>query len=108
MSAEFIPYGKNPGNATQDQAFLLGVGEAKRYFSSDSARQCEPTDYAVANGALKIDDSNFCWWWLRSPGYYHESAAIVYSDGSTDDEHGTAVHDVDTGVRPVLWIDLNS
>ena len=34
----------NPGNATQDQVFLLSITEANKYFNSTGARQCEPTD----------------------------------------------------------------
>lgn len=99
-------YSTNPGNATQDQVFLLSITEANKYFSSDSARQCEPTDFAVANGAWESDSGN-CWWWLRSSGYSQGSAARV--------GHGGVVHEggyfVDYGigaVRPALWIDLNS
>ena len=70
VSADKNPdYSTNPGNATQDQVFLLSITEVNKYFSSDSARQCKPTDYAVANGAWESDSGN-CWWWLRSPGYY--------------------------------------
>ena len=51
VSADKNPgYSTNPGKATQDQVFLLSVPDANKYFSSDSARQCKPTDYAVANG----------------------------------------------------------
>ena len=107
VSADKNPvYGTNPGNATQDQVFLLSITEANQYFSSDSARQCEPTDYAVANGVYVNSYSVNCWWWLRSPGYYQFSAAYVYYDGDVD-EYGDLVSDVYFAVRPALWIDLN-
>ena len=95
----------NPGNATQDQVFLLSITEADKYFSSDSARQCEPTDYAVANGVGVNSSSGNCSWWLRSPGYDQNRAADVYSDGDVS-EYGGNVH-VNSAVRPALWIDLN-
>ena len=94
----------NPGNATQDQVFLLSDTEAYKYFSSDSARQCEPTAFAVAKGAWE-SDSDFCWW-LRSPGFGQACAAVVYDWGETDG--GTSVDGDDCAVRPALWIDLYS
>lgn len=100
-------YGTDPGSATQDQVFLLSITEANNYFSSDSARQCKPTEYADPNGAdVNSDDSN-CWWLLRSPGYDQTHVAGVDSDGSVD-EVGNGVYGTRTAVRPALWIDLNS
>ena len=107
VSADKNPeYSTYPGNATQDQVFLLSITEANKYFSSDSARQCEPTDFAVANGAWESDSGN-CWWWLRSPGYGQLSAAGVNYVGDVYDG-GSYVYYDDTAVRPALWIDLNS
>ena len=106
VSADKNPdYSTNPGNATQDQVFLLSITEVNKYFSSDSARQCKPTDYAVANGAWESDSGN-CWWWLWSPGLTQDYAASVYSDG--DVAFGNRVDCDDSAVRPALWIDLNS
>ena len=107
VSADKNPdYNTNPGNAMQDQVFLLSITEANKYFSSDSARQCKPTDYAVANGAWESDSGN-CWWWLRSPGYTQNYAACVYNVGDVY-ESGDVVDRGDRAVRPALWIDLNS
>lgn len=105
VSADKNPdYSTKPGKATQDQVFLLSITEANKYFSSDSARQCKPTEYAVANGA---EDDSVCWWWLRSPGRVQSNAALTDYDGEVD-EIGHYVS-LDTGVvRPALWIDLNS
>ena len=107
VSADKNPdYSTNPGNATQDQVFLLSITEVNKYFSSDSARQCKPTDYAVANGAWESDSGN-CWWWLRSPGNDQVDAAYVSYDGDVN-EYGLVVHRDNNAVRPALWIDLNS
>ena len=107
VSADKNPdYSTNPGNATQDQVFLLSITEVNKYFSSDSARQCKPTDYAVANGAWESDSGN-CWWWLRSPGYILNRAASVDDDGVVY-EIGDYVNIGFSAVRPALWIDLNS
>lgn len=104
ISADKNPdYSTNPGNATQDQVFLLSITEVNKYFSSDSARQCKPTKYAVANGAYV--NSN-CWWWLRSPGDTQNYAAHVSSGGSVLCA-GDYVNTGNDAVRPALWIDLN-
>ena len=107
VSADKNPdYSTNPGNATQDQVFLLSITEVNKYFSSDSARQCKPTDYAVANGAWESDNGN-CWWWLRSPGDDQADAADVTVAGVVY-EYGHYVGIDTDAVRPALWIDLNS
>lgn len=95
----------NPGNATQDQVFLLSITEANKYFNSTGARQCEPTDYAVANGAWESDSGNFCWWWLRSPGSTQDSAAYVHSSGDVI-ESGNDVDIGTSAVRPAMWISI--
>ena len=107
VSADKNPeYSTNPGNATQDQIFLLSITEANKYFSSDDARECKPTDYAVANGAWESDSGN-CWWWLRSPGNYQGIAAYVNGDGDVY-EGGDYVDYDFYAVRPALWINLES
>ena len=108
VSADKNPdYSTNPGNATQDQVFLLSITEANKYFSSDSARQCKPTKYAVANGAYVNSDNSNCWWWLRSPGVNQDYAAYVFTGGVVY-EFGCNVRVDDYAVRPALWIDMDS
>lgn len=108
VSADKNPeYSTNPGKATQDQVFLLSIPEENKYFNSASARQCKPTDYAVANGAHINSSNGNCYWWLRSPGYGKNRAAGVLSDGDVY-EAGYYVNIVDNAVRPALWIDLNA
>ena len=108
VSADKNPeYSTNPGNTTQDQVFLLSITEANKYFSSDSARQCKPTEYAVAGGAYVSSSNGNCWWWLRSPGYSRDSTTVVNRDGDVY-ELGYGVDDDSYAVRPALWIDLNS
>ena len=97
-------YDTDPGNATTDKVFLLSIDEANKYFSSDSARKCEPTAYAVANGAWESDGSN-CWWWLRSPGRNQDDAAGVDYGGSVDC-YGNFVNCACNAVRPALWINI--
>ena len=95
----------NPGNATQDQVFLLSITEANKYFGSDSARQCNPTDYAFANGAYVDSSNGNCWWWLRSPGDHQNTAALVFDDGDVC-EFGCGVYNGTSAVRPAMWISM--
>ena len=96
-------YSTDPGNATQDHVFLLSITEVNKYFRSDSARKCYPTEYAVAGGTYVNGN---CSWWLRSPGRLQNIAAVVYRDGDVY-ERGRDVNYDSNAVRPALWIDLN-
>lgn len=108
VSADNNPdYSTNPGNTTLDQVFLLSITEANKYFSSDSARPCKPTEYAVAGGAYASSFNGNCWWWLRSPGDLRYGVAYVTNDGGVN-ERGNSVDYGSIAVRPALWIDLNS
>ena len=103
-------YSTSPGNNTTDKVFLLSITEVNKYFSSDEARKCAPTDYAIAQGAWTIDSYKTggratCWWWLRSPGFYSDRAARVYSSGYIYD-YGYRVNYCNDAVRPAMWIDL--
>ncbi|MCR5689552.1 MAG: DUF6273 domain-containing protein, partial [Clostridiales bacterium] len=99
-------YSTSPGNNTTDKVFLLSITEVNKYFSSDSARQCQGTAYCYAQGAYKDSNGN-CWWWLRSPGNGSGSAADVSNDGSVRNNGRSVGHD-NYAVRPALWIDLGS
>jgi hypothetical protein len=81
-------YGTVGGNNIQDKVFLLSIDEADQYFTSANERSV---------GA---------WWWLRSPGLSDDLAANVYSDGSIIG-FGYSVNNLDGGVRPALYINLN-
>jgi hypothetical protein len=107
VSADNNPYSTNPGNTTQDQVFLLSITEVNKYFNSDSARQCKPTDCAVANGAYINSSNGNCWWWLRSPGDRKNYAALVFDVGGVY-ENGSGVNYDSNAVRPAMWIDLNT
>ena len=112
VSADKNPeYDTDPGNATQDQVFLLSIVEARKYFASSEARMCVPTAYAISNGLYTSgryskDGEGTCLWWLRSPGYNQIGAARVNNDGSVD-EYGYDVDCDNYAVRPALWITID-
>ena len=98
-------YDTNPGNATQDQIFLLSISEAEKYFSSNATRSCKSTAYAVASNAWKSTTSS-CWW-LRSPGSNQHSAAYVLDSGVVSADGDRVIID-HNAVRPAMWINLES
>lgn len=106
-------YSTAPGNATTDKVFLLSINEANRYFDSDEASQCVPTAYATTNGAWRRSDTYTaggfatCLWWLRSPGGNQNRGAVI-DDAGTVSCYGYGVNYERGGVRPALWINLDS
>lgn len=93
------------GNVTQDKIFLLSIVEANHYFSSDAARVCKPTEYAMAQGCYKSQYGN-CLWWLRTPGTSLSSPANVKLDGSIDYYGQYLGSYTSFAIRPALWIAL--
>ena len=117
-------YLTSPGNNTTDKIFLLSIVEAKKLFGSNEERQCKATAYSCTKG--EADETNNCNWWLRSPGYRSNYAVIVLdtgfiysygynvgfaesfegygSDGGTPKYTFAGV----SGIRPVLWVRVDS
>jgi tetratricopeptide (TPR) repeat protein len=87
-------YGTNGGPDTTDRIFLLSIDEANKYFKSDGER--------IANYG-----GGGAWWWLRSPGDLSNNAAGVDGGGSVD-VYGSRVSNARGGVRPALWLNLES
>lgn len=105
------------GNNTQDKVFLLSYAEANKYFdvthdnSSNTKSRVAPTAYAIAQGAWtssfdKTADRTYAGcWWLRSPGYKENNAALVSANGSLTDDNVSADSN---SVRPALWVDIDA
>ena len=110
------PY-TNPGEATKDKVFLLSIVEAEKYFASDEARMCVPTEYAISNGVFTSDlfitytresytkcGKATCPWWLRSPGdgQNHATTVEVYKSIAIP-----PVNSDSDAVRPAMWITID-
>lgn len=110
-------YSTYGGNNSKDKIFLLSYTEANQYFGitydngNNTKSRIPPTAYAVEQGAFpsflnKTSEGTAAgWWWLRSPGYNQNRAAIVNNNGSLFD------YSVDNGdgcIRPAFWLDLTS
>ena len=103
-------YKSSPGNATTDKIFLLSIPEADRYFPSDEARMCSPTDYAIAQGWDGYTSSS-CYWSLRTAGRSVTIGASTKAHVSLSGEisyAGSSVEGIVNGVRPAMWIDISN
>lgn len=113
VKAEQNPgFNTDSGADTQDKLFLLSVGEADKYFSSDEARRCVPTPNTAAQGACvsttyEADGQATCWWWLRQPGRRNNLAACIDEDGSIHPS-GYENNLDDVAVRPAMWIAIDA
>jgi hypothetical protein len=79
-----------------DKVFLLSIEEAESYFKDESDR--------IAH-LLGTNTDN--WWWLRSPGLIAGRAASVSNFGNVY-AAGDYVGSNYGGVRPALWLNLES
>jgi hypothetical protein len=60
-----------------------------------------------SNDLILQYDGKPSWWWLRSPGHSPSRAAGVSGDGNVN-LGGYSVDDSSSGVRPALWLNLES
>ena len=93
------------GHDTEDAVFLLSIQEAKRYSAIYDAL-CDATPYVKAQNNV-ISNKGNAQWWLRSTGYYQNSAAFVNLKG-TINETGYLVNGKVIAIRPALWVDISS
>lgn len=119
---------KNPewytisGNPTVDKAFLLSLdiladekyGFNSLYYEEDKKRKSILTQYAQSKtidfGVEKLeeDGTKAGSWWIRLTGHHGYEACTVNIDGSINLNGRDIDSDSSVGVRPAIWIDLNS
>lgn len=99
-------YGTSGGNDTEDKVFLLSEKEAETLFSNDEEKIAKATEYAEKS-VVYGNEEKAVLWWLRSPGKDSNSAAEVGSFGWVD-RYGDCVSNDDDGVRPALYLNLQS
>ena len=98
-------YSTETGHTTMDQVFLLSINEVEAYWPSDVSKECDPTEYAIANHSYQNYGKENCPWWLRTPGHYSGAAAFINSSGTVN-YYGESVSNDRIAVRPAVWIDL--
>ena len=87
-----------------DKVSFLTIDEARNLLTDDMWR-AEPTEYAVSQG-VEVFYVNQCFWWLRSPGLNSFYSAHALDSGVSSE--GAWVTNDYFGVRPALWINLES
>ncbi len=98
-------YGTEAGNDTYDRLFLLSIDEAKEYFKSDRDRMTSATDKARLHYAYSDPFGNTAWW-LRSPSFKSNKAAIVADTGAVYEGAFHKVTERYMSIRPAFWLDL--
>lgn len=101
------------GDDTRDKVFCLSLREVNKYFPTDEERKCEVTLYAQSQVAAYNRIGS---WWLRSPGYNQDYAAIVTTAGGIrvhstflgSEITGKPVTKDNIGVRPAMWINIDN
>lgn len=99
-------YGTSGENDTEDKVFLLSEKEAETLFSNDEEKIAKATEYAEKS-VVYVNEEKAVLWWLRSPGLYGSSAAVVGSLGWVNRD-GSNVDSSHAGVRPALHLNLQS
>ena len=93
----------DPGNNTKDMLFVLSLSEVMNYFPKEKDRTCYPTPFANkrASNREKLEKGI---WWLRTPGDYYGSSAVVERDGRFNNRGFDVNYDL--GVRPAMWVKI--
>ena len=95
-------YRTEAGYFTYNQVFLLDLRDVDEYFYPSKKSVCSPTEYAKSQGVY-VNDYNHCCWWLSTPGFENEYAAVVLWEGGGH-ATGSAVDNDENGVRPAIWV----
>ena len=89
------------GPKSKDRVSLLSFEEVESYFPYEENR--------VANYKKRFDQPEAPHaWWLRSPGDSYKTVAVVDATGEIKHDTKAAKEDNCPGVRPVLWVKLES
>ena len=91
------------GTDTDDRIFCLSIRESVQYFRNNAERRCQPTLRAISQKAFI--GKGFCYWWLRSPGDYHNDAVRISASGAVE-LSGYRVSNYTSTVRPALRVIL--
>lgn len=113
-----VDWNMNASNDTYDKIYLLSITEAKNtsygfssnYKENDMGRRGLPTPYSMEKGIYVSKREECLGWsstWLRSPGRNSSEAAYISYSGYII-EGGGWVNNYETGIRPVMHIDLAS
>lgn len=113
-----VDWNMDASNDTYDKVYLLSITEAKNisygfspnYKENDTGRRGLPTQYSIEKGIYVSKHEEWKGWsstWLRSPGRDSSEAAYISQSGYII-QGGGWVNNYETGIRPVMHIDLAS
>ena len=90
-------------NDTVERMFILSDDEVERLFTCIKDCVCSPYAYLELKKHGQYHYRSRSQWWLRTPSYKSDFAAMVNYDG--DIVHvGFSVDRTDGEMRPVMWI----
>lgn len=112
-----VDWNMEASDDTYDKIYLLSITEAKNasygfstnYKENDMGRRGLPTPYSIEKGIYVSTHEEWPGWsstWLRSPGRNSSEAAYISYSGYII-EGGGWVNNYQTGIRPVMHIDLS-
>lgn len=94
----------NVVNQTEDRVFILSDEEIQRYLeekNDSSLLKCEPTAFAINNGAVRYTNLAAGWWWTRTTCSNVSYAKTIDGFGKMSQEFKDKKGG---GVRAALWI----
>ena len=105
------------GEQTKDKIFCLSINEMCKYFGEGTKNSSgfeigniinsKPSKYALSvlndEEKLFVDENDFSYYWLRSPGHYQNTASVVDVDGVIN-TFGYSVDYKIIGIRPAMWV----
>ena len=89
-----------PGELQDYRVFLLSYKEANDYLKE---KKVSATEYASGKGADEWF-TDYCSWWLRSPGRVQYDGCYISSDG----DFGSSSAKDKRGIRPAIWVHMAS
>lgn len=109
-----VNYKTDGGINTVDKVFLLSESQAKKYFVKSDREGLNPTRAAngtayAKNKGLYVTLEDNAWYngnssyWLRTPGVDKKRTEVIDANGSIF-IYGENVTDIETGIRPAIWI----
>ena len=103
-------FGTLGGNNTLDKVFLLSIKDVKdkvTLLNDEKKLRGKATEFAALKRVYLNEESENAMWWLRTLGYNGYYAAVVNEDGNIV-SFGKDVIDSKVGVRPAVWVDMES
>ena len=98
------------GNNTLDKVFLLSIKDVKdkvTLLNDEKKLRGKATEFAALKRVYLNEESENAVWWLRTLGYNGYYAAVVNEDGNIV-SFGKDVIDSKVGIRPAVWVDMES